>query len=145
MTNLFIKFPKHILYADGFYNESSEPIPLSIYDKIIYAYMLDKQQQFARDKGMVHFESQSTIARYTRLSRKTINRTLSKFIEQGVVRASKVPNRMGGLPHWQYTGVKHPLPTFVHSDEGEVHQINKAMCEAVEMPPVDDSGLDLPW
>lgn len=145
MTEFFIKLPKHILYADGYYTGTGERVSLALSDKIIYSYMLDKQMQFAKEKGLVHFESQSTIARYTRLSLKTVQRTLSKFISTGVVHASKVPNRAGGLPHWQYTGVKHPLPTWVKDDEGVVKQINKTMCDLENKNSSQDEGLDLPW
>lgn len=109
----FTKIYKHIEGSDGFYSPATgEAVDLSVIDKLIYSYMLDKQTAFAVSTGGVHFETQATIADNLRLSRKTVSKTISKLMEHGVIVGVKPQEGKQGFPVWQYTGVKHPLKTW---------------------------------
>jgi len=118
--NSFIKLPSDVLSCNT----------LSITEKVIYAYMLDRQNVFKHN----HFESQDTIASSLCISRKTVHRALQKLIKLGVVKARKEKNMMGGLDRWIYFDVVYPLP-FPRAREKS---------EDVHMPKDMDDPF-LPW
>lgn len=68
----------------GVVSPQGEKIPLSCFDKMIYFHMLDRKKLFT-ERGQKHFESQDSIAELLQIDRKTVNRSMKRLLEAGLV------------------------------------------------------------
>lgn len=115
----FYIMPKILARADGFISkETGEAIPLTSSAKIVYTYMLSRNEFFVVKKNSQHYESQSSIADACGLEYKTAGKILRTFTEHKIIEAQKL--RPGGEGQWRWFYNK------VHSDiilwEGSVEE-----------------------
>lgn len=104
MIDIFLKAPKSVFYCRGVVSPQGDEITLSCFDKMIYFHMLDRKKLFT-ERGQKHFESQDNIAELLHLDRKTVNRSMKKLLEVGLVFGRKERHQLRGYQHWVYTGV----------------------------------------
>lgn len=126
MSVVFLKAPKDVFYCSGIVSPQGEKIPLSCFDKMIYFHMLDRKKLFT-ERGQKHFESQDNIAELLHLDRKTVNRSMKKLLEAGLVFGRKERHPLRGYQHWVYTGVNefpvvygsdvHPRQSVIEDDD----------------------------
>lgn len=105
-TEEFYKLPKDLAKADGYISKKTgEPLKLTTSGKIIYAYMLTKNEFFTEKLNGKHFESQTTIAEACGLEYKVTGKILREFVDHGVIQGSKAAPEKGGKPRWHYEKV----------------------------------------
>lgn len=102
-TDEFYKLPKSLAMADGFISKGTgEPVKLSATGKIIYAYMLTKNEFFTDKLKGQHYESQATIAKFCGVEYKSAGAILRTFIDHGVLEGKKLRPDKGGQWRWFY-------------------------------------------
>lgn len=109
-TNDFYRLPKELARADGFISKvTGEPIKFSASGKLIYTYMLSKNEFFTEKIGGQHYESQATIARFCGIEYKSAGVILRTFLENGVMEGKKGRPEKGGQQRWFYYKVYSDL------------------------------------
>lgn len=102
-TEEFYKLPKQLALADGFISKvTGEAIKLTASGKIIYAYMLTKNEFFTEKLQGQHYESQATIAKSCGLEYKAAGTILRTFLDHGVIEGRKLRPTNGGQWRWHY-------------------------------------------
>lgn len=112
-VNIYYKAPKDLLGSVGFIDPcTGESVELSVVDKMIMIYMLDRTIFFTTGGG-THYESQATIGSAVNLEVKTVGRSLTKLLNHGFILGEK-PKR--GRPG-RYTGVNIGIKLYAQTDE----------------------------
>ena len=100
-TEQFYKMPKILARADGFLSKTDgKPIDLTSSAKLVYVYMLSKNEFFTGKQAGQHYESQVTIADACGLEYKATGKLLRMFIDSGVFEGKKL--RPGGEGQWRW-------------------------------------------
>lgn len=107
MEERFIKLPLPVLELSEWKGKSISPA-----DKIVYAYMLSRIRYFCWQEGGEYYESQEDIATAVGISFQVVRRSILKWIDLGVIVASKV--RYQGRYKWVYTNF---IPISKGSDD----------------------------
>jgi hypothetical protein len=120
-TDEFYKMPKSLAMADGYMSKrTGEAVKLSASAKIIYTYMLSKNEFFTETLKGKHYEAQATIAKCCGVEYKSAGTILRSFLDHEILEGKKLRPDQG---QWRWFYYK------VHSDlilwEGSVadHQI----------------------
>lgn len=117
-TEDFYKLPKSLALADGFISKvTGEAIKLSASGKIIYAYMLSKNEFFTETLKGQHYESQATIAKFCGVEYKSAGAILRSFLDHGVMEGKKLKPDQGQW-RWFY----HKVYSDVMLWEGTVKE-----------------------
>lgn len=96
--------------ADGFISKvTGEAIKLTASGKIIYSYMLTKNEFFTEKLQGQHYESQATIANCCGLEYKAAGTILRTFLDHGVIEGKKLRPDKGGQWRWYYYKVNTDL------------------------------------
>lgn len=107
-TDEFYKLPKSLALADGYISKKTgEAVKLSASSKIIYAYMLSKNEFFTETLKGQHYEAQSTIAKCCGVEYKAAGKILRSFLDHGIMEGKKLRPDSG---QWRWFYYK------VHSD-----------------------------
>lgn len=107
-TDEFYKLPKSLALADGYISKKTgEAVKLSASSKIIYAYMLSKNEFFTETLKGQHYEAQSTIAKCCGVEYKAAGKILRSFLDHEVMEGKKLRPDSG---QWRWFYYK------VHSD-----------------------------
>lgn len=102
-TEEFYKLPKALALADGYISKKTgEPVKLSASAKIIYAYMLCKNEFFTEKLSGQHFETQGTIAKACGLEYKAAGNILRAFMDHEVMTGKKLRPNGEGQWRWHY-------------------------------------------
>lgn len=106
-TEQFYQIPKALARADGYISkETGEAVKISASGKIIYAYMLTKNEFFTDKLKGQHYESQATIAKFCGVEYKAAGAILRTFLQHGVMKGVKDRNADGsGQRRWFYEKV----------------------------------------
>ena len=99
--------------------------------------MLDRKRLFT-ERGQKHFESQDNIAELLHLDRKTVNRSMKRLLEAGLVFGKKERHPLRGYSHWVYTDV-NTSPVVYGNEKGES---TKATSHTLPYIPIDSSLPD---
>lgn len=87
----FYKLPKALAMADGFISKKTgEAINLTSSAKIIYSYMLSKNEFFTEALKGQHYEAQSTIAKCCGMEYKATGKILRTFLDHGIMEGQKL-------------------------------------------------------
>jgi hypothetical protein len=104
----FYMMPKLLARADGFISkETGEAVKLTASGKIIYCYMLTKNEFFTEKLNGKHYEAQATIAKLCGVEYKSAGTILRSFMEHGILEGKKLKPDSG---QWRWFYYK------VHSD-----------------------------
>jgi hypothetical protein len=107
-TDEFYKLPKSLAMADGYISKKTgEAVKLSASGKIIYAYMLSKNEFFTETLKGQHYEAQATIAKCCGVEYKAAGTILRSFLDHGIMEGKKLKPDSG---QWRWFYYK------VHSD-----------------------------
>jgi predicted transcriptional regulator len=107
-TDEFYKLPKSLAMADGYVSKKTgEAVKLTASGKIIYAYMLSKNEFFTETLKGQHYEAQATIAKCCGIEYKAAGTILRSFLDHGVMEGKKLKPDSG---QWRWFYYK------VHSD-----------------------------
>lgn len=107
-TDEFYKLPKSLSMADGYISKKTgEAVKLTASGKIIYAYMLSKNEFFTETLKGQHYEAQATIAKCCGVEYKAAGTILRSFLDHGVMEGKKLKPDQG---QWRWFYYK------VHSD-----------------------------
>jgi hypothetical protein len=107
-TDEFYKLPKSLAMADGYISKKTgEAVKLSASGKIIYAYMLSKNEFFTETLKGQHYEAQATIAKCCGVEYKSAGTILRSFLDHGIMEGKKLKPDSG---QWRWFYYK------VHSD-----------------------------
>lgn len=107
-TDEFYKLPKSLAMADGYISKKTgEAVKLTASGKIIYAYMLSKNEFFTETLKGQHYEAQATIAKCCGVEYKAAGTILRSFLDHGIVEGNKLKPDSG---QWRWFYYK------VHSD-----------------------------
>ena len=93
--------PKSVMESSGYIDKSGELVPMSMADKIVYGYYLDILF-YNRKTGVVTVTFED-VAKALGLERKSVNRSVNKFIQHGVISGYK--DTTHGFTSWHYTSV----------------------------------------
>lgn len=108
--NDFYRFPKSLAMADGYISKvTGEAVKLSASGKIIYAYMLTKNEFFTETLKGQHYESQATIAKFCGVEYKSAGAILRTLLEHGVLEGKKLRPDKGGQWRWFYYTIHSDL------------------------------------
>jgi hypothetical protein len=107
-TDEFYKLPKSLAMADGYISKKTgEAVKLSASGKIIYTYMLSKNEFFTETLKGHHYEAQATIAKCCGVEYKSAGTILRSFLDHGIMEGKKLKPDSG---QWRWFYYK------VHSD-----------------------------
>jgi hypothetical protein len=107
-TDEFYKLPKSLAMADGYISKKTgEAVKLSASGKIIYAYMLSKNEFFTETLKGQHYEAQATIAKCCGVEYKAAGTILRSFLDHEIMEGKKLKPDAG---QWRWFYYK------VHSD-----------------------------
>jgi len=130
-TNEFYKLPKDLAKADGFIDKKTgEPIKITASGKIVYAYMLTKNEFFTEKLQGQHYESQATIAKACSLEYKAAGTILRSFLDHGVIEGKKFKPENGGQVRWHYYKVFTDLVLW----EGDTKDFKLIEQKVVKIP-----------
>ena len=102
----FYQTEKALWEAKCYYSPlTGEATPMTIAQKVVYMYMLDRVVFFVEKLKSPHFESQETIASKLNLEKKAVGKILRGFIETGVLKGEKKKPDGGGQIQWFYNWV----------------------------------------
>lgn len=108
--NDFYRLPKSLAMADGYISKvTGEAVKLSASGKIIYAYMLTKNEFFIDKLKGQHYESQATIAKFCGVEYKSAGAILRTLLEHGVLEGKKLRPDKGGQWRWFYYTIHSDL------------------------------------
>lgn len=117
-TEEFYKLPKDLALADGFIGkETGEAINLTSSGKIVYAYMLSRNEFFTGKMEGKHYETQRTIAKACGLEEKACGKILRTFIDHGVLSGKKLRPNGEGQWRWHYYKVFTDIMLWTGSKE----------------------------
>ena len=109
-TEQFYMMPKSLCMADGFVNKKSgELIPLTSSMKLVYMYMVSRNDFFVGKKSGSHYESQATVADACGLEYKAAGKILRTFLDNGVIEGAKLRPNGEGQWRWFYHKVHKDL------------------------------------
>lgn len=105
-TEEFYKFPKDLARATGYVcQQTGEMVKFTPSTKIVYAYMLSRNEFFkGRLKGK-HFESQRVIAESCGMDEKACGKLLRKMMQHGLIEGEKRQPDKGGHQRYYYNAV----------------------------------------
>lgn len=107
-TDEFYKLPKSLAMADGYISKKTgEAVKLTASGKIIYAYMLSKNEFFTETLKGKHYEAQATIAKCCGIEYKAAGTILRSFLDHEIMEGEKLRPDSG---QWRWFYYK------VHSD-----------------------------
>lgn len=99
----FIQVDKKWFGAKGYISPATGEVkPLSPDKKNMYLVLRDRNR-FFRKEGMLHFESQETIASLCNVNRRTVERYFRELMEEGILIAKKHGRK------WYYSEVKEMI------------------------------------
>jgi hypothetical protein len=137
--------------ADGYISRTTgEAIKLTASGKIIYAYMLSKNEFFTETLKGQHYEAQATIAQCCGVEYKAAGTILRSFLDHGVLEGKKLKPDTGQW-RWFYYKVHSDLVLWEGSvtdfkliEEEKPKYVEKVVVKPVQVPkahtyqPVDD-------
>lgn len=108
-TDEFYKLPKSLAMADGYISKKTgEAVKLSASAKIIYTYMLSKNEFFTDVRKGQHYEAQSTIAKCCGVEYKAAGTILRSFMGHEIMEGQKLRPDQGQW-RWFYYKVYSDL------------------------------------
>lgn len=108
-TDEFYKLPKSLAMADGYISKKTgEAVKLTASGKIIYAYMLSKNEFFTETLKGQHYEAQATIAKCCGVEYKAAGTILRSFLDHGIMEGKKLKPDSGQW-RWFYYRVHSDL------------------------------------
>ena len=100
-TEQFYMMPKSLCMADGFVSKTSgEFIPLTSSMKLVYMYMVSRNDFFVGKQAGSHYESQATVADACGLEYKAAGKILRTLLDNGVIEGAKL--RPNGEAQWRW-------------------------------------------
>ena len=118
------KYTKQVIEATGYESATTgETINLTPTKKLVYLYFVDSMFS-----GVEFSISQDGLAEMLGLDRRTVMRTLSEFLEHGVLEGEK-KKQMGGFKQYIYTSLTLPL-TFTYEKEEKTKPITRKRISA---------------
>ena len=105
----FIMMEYELLEAKGFVDYTKDKpeerfVNLIANDKIVYAYIRARVKYFVDEKGGEYFDTQEAIADALNMDVKSARKSLSKFIEAGILVCEK--KKFRNFLNWRYSKVK---------------------------------------
>ena len=102
----FYMIPKILARADGFISRhTGEAVPLTSSAKLVYTYMLSRNEFFVVKQNSQHYESQSTVADACGLEYKAAGKILRTFTDHKIIEAQKLRPNAEGQWRWFYKKV----------------------------------------
>ena len=149
----FYKLPKDLARADGFVSKTTgEAVKITASGKLIYAYMLSRNEFFTGSLKGQHYESQTTIAESCGLEYKVCGNTLRSFIKHGILEGKKLKPEQGGLPRWYYYKVHTDIKLWVGDvdsfeliEERKEKKIEQKQVAKPTQPVYDWDESDIPF
>lgn len=113
-TAEFYKFPKDLARAIGYVCQSTgEMVRFTPSTKIVYAYMISRNEFFTGRMKGCHFESHKVIADSCGMEEKACGKILRKMMEHGLIEAEKKQPEKGGHSRYYYEIVKTDIHLWV--------------------------------
>jgi hypothetical protein len=132
----FLKLPYDFLEATGFVGKGGEIVDITLQQKIIYCWMKQRCEFFARDKRE-YFDNVDDIANSVRINRKTVMGAIQLFKDNGVLIANKKP--LGGAREkWVFKSFSELRLVDTKKKESAP---SKAPQKAQPAQPIDDIVL----
>ena len=105
----FIMMEYELLEAKGFVDYRKDKpeerfVNLIANDKILYSYIKARVKYFVDEKGGEYFDTQEAIAEALNMDVKSARKSLSKFIEAGILVCEK--KKFKNFLNWRYSKVK---------------------------------------
>lgn len=105
-TEEFYKFPKELARATGYVcQKTGEMVKFTPSTKIVYAYMISRNEFFTEKLKRRHFESQRVIAESCGMDEKSCGKILRKMLEHGLLEGERKQPEQGGHPRYYYKTV----------------------------------------
>lgn len=102
-TEQFYMMPKSLCMADGFVSKKTgDFIPLTSSMKLVYMYMVSRNDFFVNKQAGSHYEAQSTVADACGLEYKAAGKILRILLDNGVVEGAKLRPNGEGQWRWFY-------------------------------------------
>lgn len=160
----FVKYPLVLMKSTGYVSEKTgEFVKLSLAEKQIYIYMKNRFDFFVRENKGEYYDSQVDIADCCGVEVKTVQRTVKKFVEDGVFTIFKQKygkdknldkiyyRNMKDLVLWKKVEDKQELLSGDKSsstqDDSHKVQVTKKdsvkvvnICDYSDLPPWEQSG-----
>lgn len=105
-TEEYYKIPKDLARANGYFSlETGAAIKLTPAAKLVFSYMLARNDFFTNKLSGSHFETQTTIAEACGIEYKACGKILRGFIDNGVLSGEKLRPNGEGQWRWFYSNV----------------------------------------
>lgn len=105
-TEEFYKFPKELARATGYVcQKTGEMVKFTPSTKIVYAYMINRNEFFTERLKGKHFESQKVIAESCGMDEKSCGKILRKMLDHGLLEGERKQPERGGHPRYYYKTV----------------------------------------
>ena len=115
----FYKLPQSLCECDGYVSKTTgEYIELTWAYKIVYTYMLSRNEFFTGKLKGKHYEAQQTIADKCNMDYRTVGNILRSFMDNGVIRGNKVKPPVGQW-RWNYHYVDENLDLWKYKTDNE--------------------------
>lgn len=102
-TEQFYMMPKSLCMADGFVSKKTgDHIPLTSSMKLVYMYMVSRNDFFVNKKAGSHYESQATVADACGLEYKAAGKILRTLLDNGILEGDKLRPNGEGQWRWFY-------------------------------------------
>lgn len=144
----FYPMSKKLCKSNGFFSKANgEAVPLTSSMKLVYMYMLDRNEFFTGKLSSTHYESQATIAENCGLEYKAVGKILRTFVLHKVLEATKLRPNGEGQWRWVYHKVDKDMklwqgntkePKLITDKPTVPVASNKAVVE-------DEEFLDIPF
>lgn len=109
-TEVYYKFPKDLMRSCGYISKVSGKVAtLTPLGKIVYVYMMARNEFFVNKLSGEHYETQGTIADACGSDYQAVGRILRSFIDNGVLAAVKLRPDGVGQWRWIYRDIKTDL------------------------------------
>lgn len=133
LNERFIALNYDLCRAVGYVSETTgEFVEMTWVDKALYALMKSRHSFFVLEKKGDYYDTQEEIAKALYIDRKTAQRRIKIFMDNGVVIGKKVKSR--NYLNWQYHQVKN-LKLWIPNEQGEKEIM---VSSVVKTKPKDD-------
>lgn len=142
----FYMMPKRLCRANGFFSkESGDAIQMTSSMKLVYMYMVARNDFFVNKQSSTHYESQATIAENCGLEYKAVGKILRTFVLHKVLEATKLRPNGEGQWRWVYHKVDKDIKLWQgNKEKPEMVEDVKSELKVKQKVKIEEE-LDLPY
>jgi len=123
----YYKYPKDLARSHGYVSKNTgEMVKFTPSEKLVYVYMVARNEFFTKKREGKHFESQKAVADACGIEEKACGKILRKLKEHGVIDGEKRQPEKGGYPRYYYNTVDTDVVLWL-SVHGEVELLGEVV------------------